>query len=46
MILSLDPGVNRKLLKELSPIFLNFFSNFWYHKKVHIFLIAHGKCYS
>ena len=36
-------------LKEPSPIFSTFFSNFWrfcYHKKAHIFLIAHVKFYS
>ena len=36
-------------LKELSPIFSTFFSNFWrfrYHKKSHIFLITHSKFYN
>ena len=36
-------------LKESSPIFSFFFSNFWrscYHKKAHIFLITLGKIYS
>ena len=35
-----------RILKEPSPIFSTFFSNFWkfwYHKKAHIFLITYVK---
>ena len=45
-VCSFDMTMYIDLLKEPSPIFSTFFSNFWrfwYHKKAHSFLIIHRK---